>query len=145
MGLPFGLASDAGPRLLTWAARTRDLDAAVELSRRSGFDPGAIVELSRETPDGKRLRWRLSVAREPVGEGLVPFLIDWGQNPHPSAMSEARCRLDVFRAEHPEPASIRGALAALGCPLAVSRGPRACLFATLAGPNGIAELRGARA
>jgi hypothetical protein len=145
LGLPFGLGADAGPRLLTWAARTGDLAESVESSRRSGFDPGAVVELSRETSDGRRLRWRLSVAREPFGEGLVPFLIDWGESPHPSRSAEARCRLEDLRAEHPQPGSILGALAALGCSLAVTRGPRACLFATLAGPRGRVELRSGRA
>jgi hypothetical protein len=139
-GMPFGLGVDAGPRLATWAAGTSDIDAAVEASRTAGYDPGVVVDLARDTPEGDHLTWRLTIARELAFDGLVPFLIDWGTTPHPSRSAPARCSIESFRAEHPEAASLRTTLRALGCSIDVDMGPRPSLFATIVGPDGRMDL-----
>lgn len=140
LGLPFGLASLSRPRLVAWAVSTRDMDLAVKYAQNAGYDPGAVVDLSRDTPEGERLTWRLSIRREPLGDGLVPFLIDWGSTPHPSATSEAVCSIEGFRAEHPDPESVRQALRALDVSLDVEPGSQPRLHATLVGPGGSIEL-----
>ena len=73
-------------------------------------------------------------------EGLVPFLIDWGSSPHPSATREPACSIEGFRAEHPSPESLRGIFRALDVTLEVEPGPRARLRATVVGPRGSFEL-----
>ncbi|MFD6156376.1 VOC family protein [Nocardia sp. NPDC060256] len=79
---PFGVDGLAEPRLVTWAARVPDIDAAVTEARATGYDPGEASGMSRETPDGQVLRWRLTLAHDHTG--VVPFLIDWGATAHPS-------------------------------------------------------------
>ena len=46
-------------------------------------------------------------------DGLVPFLIDWKDSPHPSASTPQGCTLVSLRGEHPDPAAVwrAGALA----------------------------------
>ncbi|MDH6486383.1 hypothetical protein M2157_002382 [Streptomyces sp. SAI-127] len=39
---------------------TPDLDAAVATARARGYDPGEIRPMSRRTPDGTLLTWRLT-------------------------------------------------------------------------------------
>lgn len=134
--LPFGLATLSSPRLVTWAAATRDIDDAVVRARSAGYDPGAIVDLSRKTPEGEMLRWRLTLRQQPVGDGLVPFLIDWGTTPHPSATSEPVCSLEGFRGEHADPDSVREMLRALDVSLDVEPSPHPRLRATIVGPEG---------
>ena len=68
------------PRLATWAVRTTDLNAAVTAARRCGYDPGAVVAMSRRTTAGDLLEWRLTLPDAPLYDGLVPFLIDWGDD-----------------------------------------------------------------
>lgn len=138
--LPFGLADDPGPRLVTWAAGTPEIEVAAQAARYAGFDPGTIVDFSRETPEGELLHWRLTLSTAGSEGGVMPFLIDWGGTPHPSRSGEAVCDIEGFRAEHPQPESARASLAALGCTLEVSRGPHPCLFANLVGPSGRIEL-----
>jgi len=133
---PFGLDSLRRPRLVGWAVRTDAIDAAVRAARENGFDAGAVVAVERETPDGARLRWRLSALPRPAADGLAPFLIDWGDAPQPSRAAPALCRLEAFCGLHPEPARVTATLAAIGASLALEHAPRAGLRATIAGPLG---------
>jgi hypothetical protein len=71
----------------------------------------------------------------------VPFLIDWGDTPHPSDSAPGGSRLIALRAEHPQPEVVRKALAALGEDLEVQDGPVPALIAIIEGPNGRLELR----
>jgi hypothetical protein len=97
--------------------------------------------MSRARPDGVRLTWRLTVTPRLPGDGLVPFLIDWGKTPHPAGSAPAGCTLLELRAEHPEPQCIRPLLQALDAELRLSVGPAPALIATLKTPAGRVELR----
>jgi len=134
----FGLDAIPGPRLVGWAAKATDLEARVEASRAAGYDPGAATPMQRQRPDGVLLAWVLT-AGGPGGDGLVPFLIDWGTAPHPAQSAPQGCRLTALRARHPRPAEIGAQLAALGIELEVQAGPVG-LVAALDTPNGPVEL-----
>jgi hypothetical protein len=134
---PFGVDRLTRPRLVTWAVRPADLDAAAERARRLGHEPGPVRAMSRRTPFGALLQWRLT---EP-GDGLVPFLIDWQGSPHPSRSGLPTLTLIELFGRHPEPARVGSALAALGVRLRVEPGEPAELVARLRGPAGEVELR----
>ncbi len=138
---PFGLDSLTRPRLVGWATPTDRLEAQVAQARERGHDPGEIRRMSRERPDGIRLEWSLTQRpwREP--ELVVPFLIDWGDSPHPSADGPDGVRLVTLEAEHPDPPTVRAALEALGVDLPVRPGPKSALIATLETPMGRVVLR----
>src|SRR5205085_7482914 len=105
-----------------------------------GLDIGPVESMSRARPDGSVLRWQLTSGARP-GEGLVPFLIDWGESEHPSRGAPAGCVLVVLRAEHPEPARVARLLAALDLTLPIDAAPRAALIAELDTPRGRVLLR----
>ncbi|GAB3475066.1 hypothetical protein GCM10027440_06370 [Nocardiopsis coralliicola] len=138
----FGLARLERPHLATFAVRVDGgLDAAVQRARAAGHDPGDAEPWSRTTPDGRVLHWQLA-KREPAGyPALVPLLIDWGDTPQPGLGDLPAMDLVALRAEHPDPASIAPALAALGADLAVAQGPAPLLEAMLRGPTGELVLR----
>lgn len=140
---PFGLDALDGPRLAGWAVRCDDddIDARAERARARGYDPGQVVAMSRQRPDGVRLAWRLT--REPPRPAglLVPFLIDWGDTEHPSRSSPSGLTLVELRGEHPDPGSVLPTLAALGVELPVDPGPEPALVARLATPRGELVLR----
>lgn len=136
---PFGLDDLDAPRLVTWAVRSRAIEADVELARANGFDPGIVLAMTREEPDGHVLRWRLTLRSEPACGGLIPFVIDWGNARHPTASvadGEHRGELTRFTGQHPDPAAVREDLTALGCALEVERASRPGLRAVIAGPGG---------
>lgn len=140
-GRPFGLDGPAAPRLASWAVRTPDLAGARDRILQSGVDPGAILEGSRERTDGSLLRWRLTDPTTPRADGLIPFLIDWGDSPHPAADLPDGLRLRSLRGEHPAPATVRPVLEALDLELPLGRGPRPALTAIVEGAYGRRELR----
>ena len=138
---PFGIDALREGRLVTWAVKERNLEARIGAARSAGFDAGRILPMSRETPDGGELRWRLTLRRTPAGDGLVPFLIDWGETPSPARGAASGCSIAALRAEHPDPPSVARDLAALDVDLSVTRGPAPALIARLDTPNGPFELR----
>ncbi|WP_369363562.1 VOC family protein [Streptomyces sp. CG4] len=132
---PFGVDGPAGPRTLTWAISPADLDTAITTARARGYDPGPARPMSRRTPDGTVLRWRLTDGNHAHPSGLVPFLIDWGDSRHPAASGLPVTSLLEVTATVPDPEEVRGPLAALGTGLTLTPGPVALSF-TVDTPNG---------
>jgi catechol 2,3-dioxygenase-like lactoylglutathione lyase family enzyme len=137
---PFGVDRLQNTRLVTWAIRCVDIDRQVATARSRGHDPGQPQSMSRGSPDGEVLRWRLALPNLAVGDGLVPFLIDWGDTQHPTTRGLPTTPLVSFEATHPDPDSVRSALAALGAELPVRAGDRAALTVVLEGRHGRVEL-----
>ena len=101
---------------------------------------GDVRRGSRRRPDGTLLSWTFTDPRTVLGDGLIPFLIDWGESPHPGD-APGGIELLALRGEHPTPAEVVGMLRRLNIDLPVIDGPGAALVATLATPLGPVELR----
>jgi Glyoxalase-like domain len=137
---PFALGSVAAPRLVAWAVGVIGIEHRVERARAAGFDPGEIHAMERERPDGVVLRWRATRTAElPMGP-VVPFLIDWGDSPHPSLAAPAGLRLVSLSARHPYPERVMDVLAAVGVDLEVTPGSSPGLVAVIDSPKGPMEL-----
>ncbi len=132
----FGIDDLPAGRIVTWAVRPRDLDATVAEARAAGYDPGEIRAMSRNTPHGEVLHWRLTPPRLDHGDGLVPFLIDWGTTPHPTTRPLPQAPLLSWQAHHPQPDRVRPALAALRADLHIDVGDHIALTATVQGVSG---------
>jgi hypothetical protein len=128
-------------RLVSWAAKESDLGARVEAAARVGVELGEILPGSRERTDGTVLSWSLTDPEVALGDGLVPFLIDWGDSEHPALGAPRGCALLALRAEHPDPPRLRWMLEALALDLDVEVGSRPALIATIRTPMGETELR----
>ncbi|MEU7858559.1 VOC family protein [Nonomuraea sp. NPDC049141] len=137
----FGLETLTEPRLAAWAVRPDDLDKAVRRAREQGYDPGDVQPLSRRTPAGELLEWRLTRRADPAAVRPVPFLIDWGATPHPADSDLPLVSLTSFSVVHPAPDALRGDLAALGVRLDISQGPETVLRAVIDTPLGPVALR----
>lgn len=137
---PFGIDELTEARLVTWAVRIDDIDALVAQARDGGYDAGDPRPMSRRTPDGELLEWRVTAPRFDYADGLVPFLIDWGDSPHPTTRHLPRTALREFRAVHPDPASVRPALAAMRIDLHIDIGEPADLRAVVDGATGLVAL-----
>jgi catechol 2,3-dioxygenase-like lactoylglutathione lyase family enzyme len=133
---PFRIDELDAPRIVGWALRSTDLDALVAQARAGGYDPGDAQAMSRRTPDGALLEWRLTPPRFDYGDGLVPFAIDWGATPHPTSRGLPETPLLEFQGRHPDPASVRPALAALRADLQLSIGELVSMTAVVHGTDG---------
>ncbi|WP_199035702.1 VOC family protein [Glycomyces salinus] len=136
---PFGIDELSEARLVTWAVQVRDIDAVVSAARQAGHDTGEPWEMSRRTPDGGTLDWRLTLDRDRGHTGLVPFLIDWGETAHPSA-DLPEVPLISLEATSPEPEPVEGALKAIGANLQIKPGLRTSLSATVLGQTELVVL-----
>jgi hypothetical protein len=138
---PFGIDSLDSMRLAGWAAPANDLEGRVERAATRGLDLGPVIGGSRSLPDGTELTWKLTDPMIRLHDGIVPFLIDWTDSRHPSVGAPQAGTLSRLRARHPEPDAVARALAALGVELEIEHADRPALIATIAGPNGIVEMR----
>lgn len=136
----FGIDRLAEPALVTWAARVEGIDRRVDAALRRGLGPMVVLDGGRRTPDGATLSWKLTDPEDTRCHGVVPFLIDWLDSPHPAAMAPGGCELLGLRAEHPDPGCPLPLLVALDLTLPVSEGPAPALIATIRSPAGVVEL-----
>jgi len=136
----FGLDEIEEPRLVTWCARTPDLDEATARAEAAGVALGGVQEGSRERTDGAMLRWRVTDPWASRAGGVVPFLIDWLDSPHPGAGEGLGWRVASLHGVHPEPGPVQASLDALGLPVTVEGGASPGLRAVLETPSGSIEL-----
>jgi catechol 2,3-dioxygenase-like lactoylglutathione lyase family enzyme len=132
---PFMVDALRSPGIVTWCVRTDDLDAAVVRAHALNLDLGVVRGMSRRTPEGTLLQWRLTDPRDAPFAGLVPFLIDWGATPHPAESLTVRAGLADMHLSAPEPAALAARLAALGLDTRPEPGPTG-ITVTLDTPKG---------
>ena len=132
-------------RLVTWAVRREDLEASVAALRTTGHDIHEPYAMSRLRPDGVSLEWRLAVPSERSGDGVVPFLINWGETELPAFSlpfeSRRRVELRALELSHPDPLAVRERLATLDVDLPVAQSEIPRLGAVLDTPRGNFLLR----
>ncbi len=137
----FGIDVMAGPRLATWSARTPDLGAAAERARTLGVELGPVSRGGRVRPDGVRLDWHVTDPRADRMDGVLPFLMDWGESPHPSESLEAGCSLVALRGYHPRADEARAVADALGLPIVFEQAPEPRLEAEISTPSSVITIR----
>lgn len=136
---PYGVDGVTGSGLVGWAITVDDIEGARDEARAKGFDPGEVIEGSRRTADGGVLRWRIT--SNAFTGGVVPFLISWGDSPHPATSAPTGLTMGSLHIEHPDPASITARLHALGVEVEVRSASQPAIAVEIVGPNGRDELR----
>lgn len=108
----FAIHTLTAPRVQTYAAHPEDLDSTVARANSSGFPVGPISDLSRRTPSGELLQWRLTRSQQTGFD--VPFFIDWADTPQPGLSDIPAIELISFTRIEPDPAALRTRLDLLG-------------------------------
>lgn len=128
------------PRLLTWAARTKNIEALAAKAHAANFELDGPRDGSRTRLDGKTLQWKTLFLQSEYSL-LMPFFIEWGaESLHPAEDSPWGCTLQAFVLEHPQPEKLRAALRKLGIEATVQQAPQTGLHALLATPYGQVKL-----
>ncbi len=139
--LRFGIDDLEAPRIVTWVAKGTDLEQVAKAAAERGVRLGPVIPGSRRRPDGVVLAWRYTDPNTIVADRIVPFLIDWGTSPHPSASAARGATLIDVRAEHPDAERVQKMLDVLALPLRVQKGAAPAIIATIGSPRGRVELR----
>ncbi len=86
------------PQLITWVMNTANLQ---QLAEQVDFDIGIPTALSR---DG--LSWQIALPEDGrlLGDGMLPYCIQWHSSPHPSqGMADTGCLLQHLTIHHNRP------------------------------------------
>lgn len=124
------------PKLLSWAVRTDDVRAASDAASRGGLRPGVVLSLSRRTPAGVTLSWRLMQIDGHDHGPLMPIFIEWRGDEHPSRHSPSGCRLESLTLRAPAAEDLRSHLGVLGLAPEIEEAPEPGLRAVVASPKG---------
>jgi Glyoxalase-like domain len=137
----FGIDELKAPRIVRWVAKGAELEKIKAAAAERDVKLGSVIPGSRRRPDGVLLSWHYTDPNTVVADGLVPFFIDWGTSPHPSATAARGASLVQVRGEHPDAERVQQWLDALGLDLRVQRGSSPAIVATIDSPRGRVELR----
>ena len=132
---PFGMDTMSKPRLMTWVARTDDIQSVIDRAKRQELDLGELQEKSRKKPDGSILKWTMTDLRKNRKDGTIPYFINWGASEHPAGNSPKGCGLTKLEVFHPDAKGVNELLKNLGIDLKVGLGTVA-LKATIESPKG---------
>ena len=122
-------------------AKGKSLERFSEDAKTHGVDLGAVIPGSRKRPDGVVLSWTYTDPRVVLADRLIPYFIDWGSSPHPSATAAKGVTLVSLRAEHPDAERVQKMVSQLGLKLEVTHGPKPSLIATFNSPKGQVVLK----
>ncbi len=136
---PYGIDGVTRAGLVGWALACDDIEGALGEARAKGYDPGDMIDGHRLTATGTMLRWRVTSNALPAG--VVPFLISWGDTPHPAITAPPGLTLESLHIEHPDPASVMAYLHCLDAQVEVRPAREPALVARVKGPSGRDEIR----
>ena len=136
----FRLDHIAKPTLVTWSAPSASLAELAGVSFDDGQRLGEAHSMSRLRPDGIELSWTMTDPYAEIDHGIVPFLIDWADSPHPGETAPAGVSLLALEARHPEANEVNNKLSRLGIDLQVESGSEPGLVAVLDSPRGRVNL-----
>ena len=138
-----GIETIPEPRLVGWAARTRDIDALAERLRAHRIGFSGPSSGSRVRADGVVLRWR-TLTLDDDAAGVLPFFIEWSsETVHPSRDTPHGCVLDSFRVQGLDVAALKARMDLLGLDPPVDSARTPGCTAIVRGVNGRRwELRG---
>jgi len=126
--------------IASWIARSDTAEEVVRQAESSGL-AATVIPLSRSTPDGDLLEWRMVHVTGHDAGGLMPMFIDWGETPHPSTTQPGGLTLDQFSVSSDRAQPARAALGALELDVEVADGDEA-YQARITGPAGSLEITG---
>ncbi|WP_108717695.1 MULTISPECIES: VOC family protein [Miniimonas] len=137
----FGISGRTAPGVATFAVHPDDIDATASAAEAAGVRVGPVSPLSRRTPDGTLLEWRLTRGEGRDPDPAVPFLIDWGSTPQPGLSDLPTLELLELRVEHPDAEALAEKYRALGVDIVPEPGDAVALVLVVQGPDGPVELR----
>jgi hypothetical protein len=135
------IPAEAHSHLITWVFRTKDIQQALAAAHNAAIGLGPVESGSRRNPDGSEICWQLTDPYAMPMNGAVPFLIDWGETVHPSAVVPPGGQLAELVIEHPEADSVRRALSVLGAAVEVTYGDNFRISAKIEAKYGSITLR----
>ena len=129
------------PLFVNYLVRSRDIGALAKRAEGAGLRIDPDFTMSRRTPAGDTLTWRIGVVAGHEFGPVVPHFIDWMDSPHPGTRCVQGCALKSIRALTHDVDGLRRLHEALGIGVGVHRAESHALEAVLDTPKGEVRLR----
>lgn len=129
------------PKLTTWVLRQEQIESIREKAVQNGLPLGEVESGKREKPDGTVLAWKLTDPYAFPLDGTIPFLISWGETPHPAKAVPRAGELIAFEIEHPTPQKVMESLKVLGVDVKVTQSNNPKITAVIKTEKGIVTLQ----
>lgn len=127
-------------KLTTWALQTRNITELATFANKNGLTLGNIESGQRAKTDGTVLTWELTDPYTLSFDGVVPFLIDWGETKHPAKHAPKAGKLDALIIKHPYPKLVMESLKKLDIDIEVIKADQPGLQARIRTGKGIIVL-----
>lgn len=126
------------PHLYAYCMRSAvPLEELAKATKEAGMTAYGPSQGSRTTREGVSLEWQLFIPVVPGAGGIIPFLIDWNDTPHPAETTSSAVELTRFDVGHREPERFQDALALLAPGVKLTPGQDSSkLVAELSTPHG---------
>ncbi len=138
-----GIDALDGPAITRWCVRTSDLEGLSRTIQTVNPALGEISEGQRTLPDGRELRWRMTLPLATPKVHLLPFGITWADmEAHPTQRLERGCALEQLDFVGPDGAASNHIFRELrlGENYAVAVAKEARILVTLRTPLGLVRL-----
>lgn len=133
------IAALGTPQPYMWAVRTSSGEETAATLREAGFEVNHF-DMSRQTPDGRLLRWQIVRLESLPLDNFYPFFIDWLDTPHPTTSLPQEMTLAELRVELQDPSPLQRLAQRLSYDIPVSAGANNRLHFTLNTPRGSIKL-----
>lgn len=132
----FSINKLSGPKLVTWAAKETNLEMRLTHLQEKQIAFGPIFPGRRAKPDGTVLSWRFTNPLHVIGDGLIPFLIDWGKTVNPAQSATQGCKLLDLHLEHPQFQALQPIIDALDLEINIRYAAAPAIIARILTPVG---------
>jgi hypothetical protein len=130
------------PRLFAYMVRATDLERIRDVLAGEGI-AADLFAASRQTPDGRTLRWRLLMPATNRFGNCLPKFIDWLDTPLPGGSASPGCSLIDFQVGHPDAEELTSLLKRIDVVIDLAAADRPCLRARLRTPKGVVIMNSA--
>lgn len=128
------------PKLTTWVLREEQIDQMRSRAVANGLPLGQVESGKREKPDGTFVSWKLTDPYSFILDGTIPFLIHWGNTPHPSRGIPVAGELIGLEMEHPKAEEVIRNLKLLNVTIPVTLAAQPRIIAKIRTKEGIVIL-----
>lgn len=135
-----GLDLITEPTITRWAVKSNDLNRDRKYLRT--VDPN-LAELKggkRKKPDGTVLKWKATITYPDPKVEILPFVIDWKGEDHPTNDLPQICKLKKLQATAPMPYMVETAISSLNIDMKIGVTDEPSITAWIETPNGLIEI-----
>ena len=133
-----GIDSIHRPQIMRWALKSDNIDIDSDVLTNYSAKHGMKEGGSRQTTDGRVLKWQMTLPTAEAEVDVIPFITDWSKSKsHPTDTLDEYCHLRTIELFHPSPTKMQSTLSALEVNINIKQGDKEKIVIHVSTPNGL--------